>query len=136
MTKVLVDTCIWSEALRKAPMSPLSPLVEHLTRLVRTGNAVLIGMIRQEILSGIHQRSHFEWVRGTLRSFDDFPIQPEDHEVAAEFFTLCRAKGIQGSHVDFLLAALSVRHQMPIFTTDKDFDLFSKHLKIHLYRGA
>ncbi len=124
---------IWSQALRKAPMSPLSPQVVQLTRLVRAGNVALLGTVRQEILSGIHQRSHFEWVRDTLRSFDDVRVQPQDHETAAEFFTLCRSKGIQGSHVDFLLSALSARYHMPIFTTDKDFELFAKHLKISLY---
>jgi hypothetical protein len=53
-----VDTPVWSLALRRKPKD-LHPderrRVDALTDLVRDGRAVLIGPIRQEVLSGIRE---------------------------------------------------------------------------------
>jgi predicted nucleic acid-binding protein len=53
--------------------------------------------------------------------------------MAAQFFNICRAKGVQGSNTDFLICAVAVRWQLAIFTTDGDFTLFAKHLPIVLH---
>ena len=56
---VLVDTTIWSLALRRRP-DQLSPsdleLVSEWQDLAETNRAVLTGIIRQEVLSGIRAR--------------------------------------------------------------------------------
>lgn len=59
---VLIDTTIWSLALRRRPQSLNDQerlLVEEWAGLVRSGEAVLIGPIRQEILSGIRFEKSF-----------------------------------------------------------------------------
>lgn len=128
---VLVDTTVWSLALRRK--SP-SPTAEHqavtgeLTELIREMRACIIGPIRQELLSGIQTPSLFKKLRDDLRAFPDLPLETEDHETAAEFFTLCRQKGVQGSHIDFLICAAATRRGLPIFTLDKDFARYSKLL--------
>jgi len=71
---------------------------------------------------------------GYLDSFADLPILSEDYVEAARYFNLCRSKGIQGSNSDFLICAVSVRNDLPIYTTDKDFELFAKHIPLHLYK--
>jgi hypothetical protein len=53
----------------------------------------------------------------------------------AELCDLCRGKGVQGSNTDFLMCAVAVRHQMPIFTTDVDFSFLQQHLPIKLHRS-
>ncbi|MGC4090301.1 MAG: hypothetical protein QM756_20970 [Polyangiaceae bacterium] len=40
---------------------------------------------------------------------------------------------MQGSNTDFLMCAASLRHDLAIFTTDKDFDGFAKVLKFELH---
>ena len=130
---ILVDTCIWSSGLRKRETSETIPLISELNKLLYYGHAMLTGMVRMEILSGLSVHKEFERVRAELQNFDDFPIETEDYETAASILTLCRSKGIQGSHTDFLLCALSQRHAMPIFTTDKDFTYFARHIKIKLH---
>lgn len=57
MFKVLVDTCIWSEVLRRKNPSPT--ISENLTQMLRNLQAALIGPIRQEILSGISDDAKF-----------------------------------------------------------------------------
>lgn len=132
--KVLVDTCVWSMALRRSDASDGLEAAE-LIELVKELRVQLIGPVRQEILSGIKSIDQFTKLRDHLRSFSDLELTTRDFESAAEFYTLCRGKGIQGSNTDFLICAVAVRYQMPIFTTDADFDLFQQHLPIKLYRS-
>ena len=129
----LIDTCIWSIAFRKKQASETSTQAAELKKLLYLGQALLPGVVRLEILSGISDAREFDRIRTELRKLPDFPIETEDYETAAQIFNTCRSKGIQGSHADFLLCALSQRHDIPIFTTDKDFTHFSKFIKIHLH---
>jgi predicted nucleic acid-binding protein len=137
--KVLVDTTIWSLALRrKRPTSSEQLLVDELTELIRELRATLIGPIRQEVLSGIPDPKKFEVVRNHLAAFDDLPISRSDYEEAARFFNACRKKGIQGSYIDFLICAISARYSAPVFTTDRDFISYEEHLdfELHEIRGG
>jgi len=129
---VLVDTCVWSLALRRR--SPdRSAEVEELKNLIIDGRAGIMGPIRQEILSGIRSREQYESVRDRLRPFSDIALETADYERAAEMFTVCRRKGIQGSNTDFLICAVAERRTMPIFTTDDDFTRFAAVLPIKLH---
>jgi hypothetical protein len=131
---VLVDTSIWSLALRKKDLSAAERIyIKELGDLIQEGRASIIGLIRQEILSGIPDKKQFHRLREALRAFDDHPIMTEDYEKAAEYFNLCRNRGIQGSHVDFLICAIAEGYGMPVFSTDKDFTLYRKHLPIALH---
>ncbi len=134
---VLVDTTVWSLALRRRShqLSPLERrLVEHWAELVISGQAVLAGPIRQEVLSGIRSPEVFEALREKLSPFRYLEALPEDYDQAAQFFNLCRSKGVTGSHVDMLLCAITYRYGVPIFSTDGDFPLYAPHLPIHLYK--
>jgi predicted nucleic acid-binding protein len=131
--KVLVDTCVWSMALRRSDVSD-GPEVSELMELVKELRVQLIGPVRQEILSGIKSTEQFTKLRDHLRPFPDLELTIRDFESAAEFYNLCRGKGIQGSNTDFLICAVAARYQMPIFTTDADFSFFQQHLPINLYR--
>ena len=132
--KVLVDTSVWSLALRRCKQSIPAP-AQELRHLIQDHRVQIIGPIRQEILSGIRNDSQFNKLRKHLESFPDLPILSNDYVRAAKFFNLCRSKGIQGSNTDFLICAVAVRNKLSIFTTDKDFELFSKHIKINLYQA-
>ena len=129
---VLVDTSVWSLALRRArPVD--SPVVRELAELIREGRVVMIGAVRQEILSGIRDSRQFRHVRSRLRAFPDATSQASDFEDAAHLFNRSRAAGIQGSNTDFLICAIAARHKIPIFTTDGGGSLFQPHLPIVLH---
>jgi predicted nucleic acid-binding protein len=129
---VLVDTSVWSLALRRRRVSP-GPEAAELAALIREGLASIIGPIRQELLSGVPSDQQFQVLREYLRPFPDLPIEAHDYEEAAVFFNRCRSKGIQGSNTDFLICAVAVRYQMPILTTDDDFAHFARVLPIQLH---
>lgn len=130
--KVLVDTSVWSLALRRARPRE-DAVVAELRALVEEGRVAMIGPIRQEILSGIRTPEAFERLRDDLRAFEDEALHRADFERAAEHFTACRARGIQGSNTDFLICAIAERRELPIFTTDRDFVRYADLLPITLY---
>ena len=74
--------------------------------------ALIIGPIRQEILSGIKDEAQFEKLKNSLQPFDDNPISPMEYELAARLNNQCRSKGIQGSHIDFLICAVAINNSM------------------------
>ncbi|MBN1356496.1 PIN domain-containing protein [bacterium] len=92
-----------------------------------------IGPIRQEVLSGIPDLAQFEKLKPHLSAFDDLPLGTEDYIEAARIYNACRSRGVQGSHVDFLICAASLRHNAPVFTTDQDFRLYASHINLSLY---
>lgn len=127
--KVLVDTCVWSLALRRKRTSAADKqIIGRLEDLIEQMQAVLCGPVRQELLSGIRAPEQFKLVRDRLRAFPDLQIRTEDYETAASMFNRCRAKGLQGSNTDFLLCALAERHNLAIFTLDRDFERYQRVL--------
>jgi len=130
--RVLVDTSVWSVALRRSKR-PQSPASLELRNLIADHRVAIIGPIRQEILSGVKEESQFKKLEKHLAAFPDIPVVTEDYVTAARFFNLCRSRGVQGSNTDFLICAVAVRHRLAIFTTDEDFALFSKQLPIVLH---
>jgi predicted nucleic acid-binding protein len=133
---VLVDTTILSLALRRKSTSLSAKdgaLVREWEELVREGHVLLLGVVRQELLSGIPEGRTFRKVRDLLRAFDDEPLTSEDHEYAAVCFNRCRTKGIQGSVVDMLICAVAERRGASVFTTDADFRRYAKYLPFALH---
>jgi predicted nucleic acid-binding protein len=131
--KVLVDTCVWSQLLRKAT-DDSDLIVSELRELIQEFQVQMIGPIRQELLSGIKNKNQFTVLKEQLRSFLDLEIITEDYETAAQMSNACRRKGVQGSHTDFLICAVANRYDLAIFTTDGDFDLYRRHIPVKLYK--
>ncbi len=134
--KVLVDTCVWSQFLRKN-RSKTDPLALELERLIRADAVEILGPIRQELLSGAQPQERFAQLKQYLRFYPNFPLDEEDDENAAHYYNLCRRQGVQGTATDLLLCAVAARHGLSIFTTDTDFDLYGRHLPVkrHAFRA-
>ncbi len=128
--KVLVDTCVWSQALRHK--NPDKDKIQRLSDLIHDGRAVLIGPVKQELLSGISRSDQFEKLKDILSAFEEIPLKSIHFEKAAEFCNTCRCKGIQGSTIDFLICAVAHMENLAIFTIDNDFRHFAEHLPIKL----
>ena len=129
---VLVDSSVWSLALRRNTTNEAIAIVKVLHDLIADGRVVLLGAIRQEVLSGVRYKEQFSRLQEYLRAFPDLELTTEDFELAAEFFNTCRSNGVQGSNTDFLLCAVAHRRGYSIFTTDKDFENFRSHIPVIL----
>ena len=129
---IIVDTCIWSLAFRRKKNASLSEVI-LLTELIKDSRVQILGPIRQEVLSGIKSKDQFILLQDKLRAFPDLQLFEEDYEKAAEYFNLCRSNGIQGSNTDFLICAVALRSNMPVYTIDNDFKYYQKFLDVSLY---
>jgi len=110
--------------------------VKVLRGLIEEGRVRMIGPVRQELLSGIASDEQFERLQAMLAAYPDEPILTADYENAAKMFNTCRRKGVQGSHIDFLICAAADRLGVEIYTTDKDFKRYARHLPLRLFTAA
>ena len=121
--KVLVDTSIWSLALRRKGGSANlndeeKSLVALLVEAIRDGRALVAGPVRQEVLSGIATPEQFAEVKTRLDPFPDQTIASEDYIEAARLYNLCRRRGVECGAVDMLLCALAWRNEWTILARD------------------
>jgi predicted nucleic acid-binding protein len=133
---VLIDTSVWSLALRRKNESLSTNerfQVAELSELIREGRARMIGLIRQELLSGIKATEQYEKLRLHLRSFPDEVVDTSDYEEAAKAGNRCRAKGVVVSIVDILLCAVANKRLWTILTTDPDFSNYAKVLPLRIH---
>jgi predicted nucleic acid-binding protein len=133
----LVDTSVWSFALRRKP-ADLSEaeraVVTELSELAKEGRVRIIGPVRQELLSGIKTEAQYEKLRVVLQDFPDEPLQTRDYESAAKASNDWRTKGVVVSAVDVLICATALARDWNIYTTDPNFRNYAKILPIRLHK--
>ena len=133
---VLVDTSIWSLALRRRK-SDLSrqqhERVQNLEQVIAEGRARLLGAVRQEVLSGIKSAAEFLRLREQLRAFPDVALEIQDYEDAAKIGNECRSHGIAVTPIDMLLCSVALRRDWAIYTSDRDFERYAKCAPIVLF---
>ena len=133
--KVLVDTSVWSLALRKKTSTKKEASIEdELKELIKELRVIMIGPIRQELLSGIKDYQKYENLREKLRPFDDLALNEKDYEKAAHIYNECKHNGIQGSHTDFLIVSIVINRDLSLFTADRDFLHINVIAKIPLHQ--
>jgi predicted nucleic acid-binding protein len=130
---LLVDTSVWSLALRR-DSSASEPEV-HALKDALLGNDVVVttGLVLQELLQGFAGPKARAQI---IEHFSALPmLQPDrdDHIAAAELRNTCRRAGVQVGTIDALLIQLSIHHGLTLLTTDKDFVLASNHCDLHLW---
>ncbi len=106
--KVVVDTPIWSYALR-SKREEYETYVQEFEIRISDQRVIMLGPIRQEVLSGYSDKSKFEELNEKLKYFENTQIIDEDYVRAAIFSNTCRSKGVQGLHTDFLICTVAFR---------------------------
>ncbi len=129
--KVIVETSVWSLFLRQRNRP--EPEVAALKRLIRVQRVQMLGIVKQELLSGLKESRRFDQFLSVLRGFPDLLASSHDHITAAKCYNTCRTRGVQGSAADFLICAQAISHDLPLLTTDRDFSYFAEHLPLDLY---
>ena len=120
--KLLVDTSVWSLALRRKNAASLSPeeqkLKDALSQAIQDGRVAMIGLIRQELLSGIKEQAQFEKVKSALAPFLDEQVDTADYEHAARLYNECRSQGFEVGPADMLICAVAVRRNWQVLSND------------------
>ena len=79
---VIVDTCVWLEVFRRNSVNP--HIVHTITGLIENDSIVVIGAIRQELLSGVSDEAKFKKLKTNFSAFKDIVVTTADYEYAAE----------------------------------------------------
>lgn len=125
---VLVDTSVWIEFFKDKPK-----FVKKLTNLIKEENQVcLCGIVLQEVLQGIKDKKNYNLAKNILSKFPFVQTNKNTYLLAAEIYRDLRKKGVTVPSIDATIAAIALKNNLPIFTTDKHFNLISKHTKLTL----
>ncbi len=131
---LLVDTSVWSLALRRDGSSDAPEVQALLAALVGSEGVVTTGLVLQELLQGF---SGPKAAGAIVAQFSALPLlQPDrqDHVAAAEVRNTCRRAGVQIGTIDALLIQLCGRHELTLLATDKDFAHAAAHVPFRLWR--
>lgn len=130
---LLVDTSVWSLALRR-DIEATEPEVQELKDALFGSNLVVTtGLVLQELMQG------FSGAKAQTQIIERFAALPllqpdrDDHIGAAVLRNACRQAGIQIGTIDALLAQLAIRHGLTLLTTDKDFTHAAKHCALRVW---
>ena len=131
---LMVDTSVWSLALRRDPISA-APQVRALRNALEGEEIVVTtGLVLQELLQG------FAGPRARKDIIERFAALPllgpdrQDHIDAAELRNSCRRAGVQVGTIDALLAQLCIRFDLTLLTTDNDFVHAAAHCPLKVWK--
>ena len=130
---LLVDTSVWSLALRR-DASASEPAVHQLKDALMGADVVVTtGLVLQELVQGFSGPKSRAQI---IERFAALPLlQPdrEDHVAAAGLRNTCRRSGVQIGTIDALLAQLCIRHHLTLLSTDNDFKLAASHCALRVW---
>jgi predicted nucleic acid-binding protein len=115
--RVLVDTCGWVDFLRSRA-GALGDLVE---RALADDLACLCSVSVAELLQGvkgIKEKRQLDMLIDSVRLLN---VEPGDWVSAGLALQNTRSKGFQIPLTDALVAAVAIRHGLPVMTIDKHF---------------
>ena len=131
---LLVDTSVWSLALRRDRDGDV-PQIQALRAALEGGEIVVTtGLVLQELLQG------FAGPRARKDIIERFAALPllspdrQNHIDAAELRNRCRRAGVQLGTIDALLAQLCIRHGLTLLTTDNDFVHAARHCPLRVWK--
>jgi predicted nucleic acid-binding protein len=130
---LLVDTSVWSLALRRDAVASEPEVQQLKDALLDADVVVTTGLVLQELLQG------FSGAKAGAQIIERFAALPllqpdrEDHVAAAELRNACRRAGIQIGTIDALLAQLCIRNDLTLLSTDNDFKLAAKHCALRVW---
>lgn len=132
--RILIDTSIWSFALRRQ-LEFKSPESVTLRKLIEQGEDIyLLGIILQEVLQGIKNPKDVHVLKDYFEAFQLLELTREDYIKAAELVNRLMKKGKQISTIDALIASAAISYSCYLFTADKDFEHIAQHSSLKLFK--
>lgn len=135
MAQWLVDTCVWSLALRRdAPAH--APAVRRLfDALTDEQDWVLTtGVVLQELLQGARGPKSTGLILEYFDALSMIDPRRSDYIDAANIYNTCRRAGVQLGTMDALIAQLCISRDLMLLTTDNDFLHAAKHVPLQLWQ--
>jgi len=123
MSRTLIDTSAWIEAMRKDGDSVVRSQVQG---LLESGEAVLCDLVRLELWNGARGQAERRFLLDLEKDLERAPLDDEVWQTAIEFAQVCRDKGVTVPATDLLLLACSTLHGLELLHRDVHFEHASK----------
>ena len=130
---LLVDTSVWSLALRRDVEQSAPEVVALRHALLGTDQVFTTGLVLQELLQGFAGPKDRAQLIDRLSALAVLQPVKEDHIEAAEVRNSCRRCGVQVGTIDALLIQLCRKNDLTLLTTDQDFHAATKHVEFRLW---
>jgi predicted nucleic acid-binding protein len=130
---LLVDTSVWSLALRRDAPPDLPETRALHAALTGDDLVVTTGIVLQELVQGAVRESSRRLITERFRAIALVQPDRDDHIAAADIRTRCRANGVQLGTIDALLAALCIRRELTLLSTDLDFAAASRYCDLRVW---
>lgn len=114
---VLVDTSVWIEFFRKDTATSRA-----LEALIKAGRVVVPGIVVFELLQGVKPEKEKGRIMDLLSNLDYVEMSKDLWASAAVLSRSLKDKGLNLPLSDVLLAAIALKHNLPLFTLDAHFD--------------
>jgi predicted nucleic acid-binding protein len=126
---IFVDSSVWIDyfnGMNSAETDCLDTLLGK--EPIATGDLVLI-----EVLQGFKHDRDYNTAKELLTSLKVFTLGGQEIAIkSAENFRLLRKRGITvRKTIDVLIATFCIGKDLPLLHSDKDFEPFHQHLKLH-----
>ena len=130
---ILVDTSAWIAFLRATG----SPANDALRAALTDDDVATTDIVQLELLAGARDRRQLHALRDLLAGTTHLAIAPGiDADAAAELYRGCRARGETPRQLsDCLIAAVAIRHELPVLHEDRDFEVLARHSTLQTVRG-
>lgn len=126
----MVDTSAWIEFLR----GTAGPICARVDALLEAEIATC-HPIRMEVLAGARDEAHLQSLRGLLARATLLPTEPVDYEAASAMYRACRRNGeTVRKLIDCLIAAVAIRHDVPVLHADNDFEAIARSVPLEVDR--
>lgn len=131
---VLVDSSVWIAYLRNSGGSE----VDLLEPLIDEQRAATTDVVLLEVLAGTTDEERAARLRRFLAGAELLRQEsPVDVEQAAALYRACRRAGeTPRSLNDCLIAAVALRHDVPVLHRDRDFTVLAQHTDLRLVESA
>jgi predicted nucleic acid-binding protein len=133
---LLVDTSVWSLALRRDVADPGPGVAALRDVLERSDPLYMTGLILQELLQGFSGPRAREEIISRLSALPLLAPDRRDHIDATDLRNRCRRAGIQVGTIDALLGQLCLRHNLVLLTTDDDFRHMARVTGLRIWMSA
>ena len=101
---------------------------DELKKVFADEEIILCGAVRAELLQGAVSVKNFNMISNELDSFQEINLETGDWDILGEALYLLRTHGITVPLADSIIAALAIKYDIPIWTSDKHFSLMKKWL--------
>ena len=123
---ILVDSSVWIDYF----IGNDSEETDFLDRTLGNRGVAIGDLILTEVLQGFRRDKDYKIARGVLTELTVFELLGKKMAIAsADNFRKLRKKGITiRKTADVIIASYCIEHQLPLLSSDTDFQPFVKHL--------